>query len=419
MKKIIAMLLALMLLLGMTAVAEEAAANTAVLTLGNASVSMNGETVDLEGMTATLSLNAADAEAPTLALSIDNDEGTLAAVYAQIKGNQFLISADGLDHTYAQEIPEIPSLPVEQLPSLIAAMVPVLDTLVLPPFTGVTIPKMDISGLLGEFATTQNADGFDFEIPAEMVKMILNLLVQAASQANIAQEQLDQVQQMLESMDVALAGSLVDTGDSQVVSIDLLMSSDGENYDTAVANLTISSVENSALVTVGVVMDSSGVPTPVATIGLDSDPDAATLDFEINAGVATIRFSLFNEDGLQKMSLTVEAQGNESAYLEFDYGTQDGVDIVCLAVSAGGADITFAVGTIKGDDSRTGTINLDMVNGEQKLNFSADAEMYLGMADSGITMPADVRPFSEFDQNEFSGVLAPVMEYLNTLEPAA
>ena len=427
MKRIIAVLLALMMLMGMTAFAEEQAGPTAaVLQLYDVNVTMGDQSVDIEDLAAVLALDASSDAETRIALNVASSEEVLSMVIAKLAEGKIKLAMSGSDYTYVEQIPEIPNVPVEQLPSLFAALVPALDAAVLPPVPAISIPKADLSGLLSGFATSQTAGGYEFEIPHEQIIGFARQLVQLAGYLGLPEQvtsQLPQISSALDSIDqsgvkISLAGSLEDDGASQVVTAGLYLSAAG---DSPMGVLTFESAENNVGIGLDVAMDPSADPARVAEVAITSDPAARTMDFVLNAGVANIALSIYPEAEMQKISLTGEA-GDEQAYLEFGYGKQDGDDLVTIAVVAGGAVIAFAVDTVMGDDgTRVGTVGLNVGMGEQSVNVTGNLTMYLDDALdlSGYEMPAEERSFSELDQSELQATFTPVMEYLNTLEPAA
>ena len=414
MRKILAILLAMLMLIGTTALAE---GDAAVLTLDNVTMQTQGQNINIQGLTASLVLENIN-DLPSLALLIDGDGQPLVTAVAQLTSKQCCFAVDGMDHGYVSDLPaqamgQLAQFGDEGMATLLPMLVPMFDQLVLPAFSGVDIPKLDMTGLLGSFMTGSNT----FEVPAEQVSALLDQLVQLAQAQSGAIEGLDQVTAMLEQMKssgigFAIEGTIDDDGTAQTVSAGVCLAMGSTATDQELARLTVTSSQNNFQAVLSVT-DAGDV----LTASLVSDPSAAQLQFSMDvAGQASMSFVLFSEDGLQKASLDI-AGGGQQVSLQFAYGQQGGADVVSFGGQAADSNASFEINTAMGSDGvRTGTLTISADQAGTSNIIGADVTMYTGDAIdlSGFTMPSDMRPMDQIDNEAIGNAFAPVMDYIGS-----
>lgn len=412
MRKILAILLAVVMLLSAAALAEGSAA---VMTVSNVNMQTGGQAIAINGMDLHLVLQNVN-NLPSVALLVDGDGQALATAVAQLSSKAFSFAVDGMDHGYTMDLPAEQAAQLAEVGDdgmailLPLLLVPALDSAVLPPFAGANIPKADMTGLLSGFMTGANT----FEIPYEQVNALLDQVLQVAKSQGSAIEGLNDAIEMVDQlkssgMGVAIRGDIADDGATQTVTGNIHLAQNGTVMDEPIATLTVVTAENSFNASLGVAGDG------VMTASLVSDPAAARIDFNLDvAGAAGATFALFNEDGLQKANLDING-GSESgsALLEFAYGEQNGSDVVHFGGTAGGSTIALDVNTVKGADGvRTGTLSLIA----DDTAISGDVTMYTGdeIDLGGFTMPSDLRSFEQIDGDAISAAFEPVMDFLGT-----
>ena len=416
MKKLFAILLAALLLLNIGAFAEGAATMTA----NNVRIETMGQTIEIPGLNCTLALDTIN-DLPSLALLIDGDGQSLFRAIGQMTTTQFQFAVDGMDHGYFEPLPadsleQMAQVDPAQLAQAMPALIPGLNSLELPAFTGIDIPKLELDDMLSKYITTQNAGSYDFEIPHEEVNELLEMLVQAGrAQGTEGIEEMAQMLQMMKNqgMGLTVRGHVVDDGSTLNASAGLFMVQNGTVSTYEIASLTVVSSLNSFQGDLS--MAANGNTSNVMTVTLTSDPAAATLDFSMDvAGTMTITFNMFKEDGLQKAALRM-SESSGSTDIVFAYGQQNGQDVVDLCIKSADMDFDLAVNTAMGADNvRTGTLTMTVNGSGTDMLLTADIEMRTdGQIDVGdFTMPSDLRPFSEMNDSEFTAAFQPVSDYI-------
>ena len=412
MKKIMAILLAVLMLLGASAFAEGTAA---VMTVDNINLSVPGQSIALDDLAASVALDSIGGAASIVGLVEGGGEKLVTAV-AQIADGNFAFTVDGLDHAYGAALPAQVAEQAGQLGALLPQILPSLDNLSLPAIPGITIPKLDLTGTLSSFSTGNGT----FAIPHEMIDALLDQLLQLAQSGSLNVPNIDQAVALLQQvkasgMSLAIQGTIVDDAAAQVVSADIYLVSGDNMSDAPLANLSLDTRENSLLFTLSV--DTGAGMSAVANATLSSNPDTAELNFDLNlAGIVTLGLGVFPEEGLQKIALDLSASGQQ-ANLEFGYGQQNGKDVVALSGAAAGASFAFSIDTAMGADGvRTGTLSLTASQRDQTIAFSGDITMQSGadLGLEGFTMPGDVRAFDQLDQSELMPFLQPAIDYISS-----
>ena len=184
MKKLLAMLLALMLLVVSAACAETAN----VITFNNATISTTtgGQTqnIELTDLSATLAAGL-PGEVPTIQLDVANGSEALLGAIMQIVDGKAVIEIDEVSKALAADLSAM-GVEGEDIIKAAFANLDQLSTVKLPRFTGVDIPKIDLislSALIGaEPATDESgAQVATFEVPYELIKQLLSMVGQYRS----------------------------------------------------------------------------------------------------------------------------------------------------------------------------------------------------------------------------------------------
>ena len=420
MKKLFAILLAALLLLNLGALAE---GNAATLKASNVRIETMGQKMAVSDLDITLGLGNVNS-LPSLALLINGGGENLFSALAQMTNQQLQFAVSGMDHGYCEPVPaeyleQMAQIDPATMAQLMPMLIPGLNEVALPPFTGTDIPKVDLGDMLSKYITAQDAGSYNFEIPAEEVNQLLDQLLQIAKAQGTSN--VDEAMQALEMMKqqnigFVVRGHVVDDGSILSAAAGLFLSQNGSVGTEEFANLAITSSLNNFRADLAV---STGSTTNnVMTVTLVSDPAAAKLDFDMDiAGEADISFKLFPEDSLQKAEFRIAESGSDLADIVFAYGQQGGEDIVGLTVHSKEADFSFAINSTMGADNvRTGTMTLSLKDANNDVLVTADVEMRTdGQLDEGsLTIPADLRPFDQMDEAAMSEAFNAVAEYIQS-----
>ena len=414
------LVLALLALLGAPAMAED---NAAVLMLDNVRVQSGDQTVDVQDLAVSLVLeNVGDL--PALALLIDGAGEPLATAIAQLTTQQLIIEVDGMDYGYAAGLPSAQAAQLAQvgqagLAQLIPALLPMLNEMTLPTFTGADIPRLDLTGVLSEYITMTGNGTSEFEIPAGVIDDLLDQALQLARAQGKNLSQLDTAIELLEGLKaegkgIAIKGTIADDGSVQKIDGDILLIN-GKGKTSNVAGVSFISAMNSWRLAVSV--RKGFLTLNVVTASLISRPAENRVDFGFSVfGGVDFSMALFTEDGLQKVTFVADGLG-ERARLEFDWGRQADGDLVSLAAQFSDVDLSMVLKTaVEADGARTGSFVWGLTNGDSAAGLSADVTMYTGEGIdlSGIAIPEDLRPIDQFDADAVAAAFKPVSEYISS-----
>ena len=421
MKKLFAILLAALLLLNVAALAE---GHAATLTANNIRVEAEGQKIVIPGMDFILGLDNVNG-LPSIALLIDDDGQRVFTALGQLTSRQFNFAVSGMNNGFYALLPAEAAGTLAQvgdagLAMMLPQLLPGLDEIALPPFTGVEIPKVDLGDILSAYITNRNGDSYDFDIPYEEVYNLLDQVLRLAREQGTNVDQVDEALQTLEqlkamNMGFALKGNVADDGSTLTATADVYLVQNGVTSPGEVATIILTSSQNDFRI--GMTVSENGAKIDVLNMSLVSDPAAATLDFDMNiASEILVSFDLYSEDGLQKAVLGIDG-GDDSMRFEFDYGQQGGKDIVILSIDAQGVRFDLSVNSVMGADNvRTGEMSLAVNYAGSGVLITADIEMRTdGTLDVGsFTMPGDLQPFDQMDSNALVEAFNPVIERIQS-----
>ena len=442
MKKILALLLALMMALGMVAMAEEVDPAQTALICGfeniklAATVDGQSQSIDLSELIATVVIDTED----TLRFvgQVDKGDENLIFGVAELVGDKLHYSMSGAERTFEADLPEQALAQIgDQDPAVLAEMLraalPALLAFKLPQLGAISLPKADLSSLVGLFASdTSEADGattMEFSIPSEIVNMLIQQLGEAVKGAagNIPQgDQITAVIDQLQSsgLSFALNGTLSDNGDEQTVALSIHMAQEDQVAEDPVLILNTYSAQDNF--TLGVDLPSEDGSYTIGQLTVVTNPDEETLDVGLDmAGMASLEVNFYKADGMQHGDLTFAA-GDFHTGLSIVYGEQqDGVDYYDISGSAdtyGSFQITM---TESADENGVygGDFSVSVESNQMNLDASGDYFAYMDDYDmGGYTLPEEVVPATEMTQEESQAAAQPLMEYLNSIvgaQPAA
>lgn len=432
MKKTIALLLAMLMLLSAAAFAEEAAPAHSALVAELSNISLQftsgeeAQSIDLTGLTVAGGLNAEDGL--DLILEADTDE-TLAMAVGQVTKDTFNVAVQGLDKVYAADISQYTgNINFDEMVAGVRSMLPGLMKMELPMVPAINIPKLDLS-VLPMILPASNGDESSFEVPWETLSALADQLIQNADAVTSKVPQLAQVIDLLNmlkenGLGLALKGKVEDAGDVQTTTVDLYVVQGEEVSPDALATLTFETMENNIVLTLS--MAGEGGATTLMEIKVVSDPAIPEVDFtmDIMGGMASLAISEYPEDGMQRLAMDLQAQGTENVSLELGYGKQDDMDaVLCnLAANTSAANVAFSLNAataLVDDETRAGSLAVAMTAPDGS-HIGATADLAIVLTDldmSTFEMPAETVDISELQNADLNTALQPLMEYLSGLAP--
>ena len=433
MKKLLAIIVALMLLTASVAMAETAT----VLTIASPvlTVSQQGQsaTYDMTGLLIVESAGMAGGTTPTVQLGVVNGDDTLLDAEMQVIDGKMVVAVQGMSQPLAVDLSAAGAQGQEFIGAMFEAM-PKLAAMKLPAFPGVTIPKLDLMSLGSMLGATGDGQSATFDIPYEMVQQLLSMLTEY--KAVIPESISDQVGPVFDMIDqmnangmgVALKGTITDDGATGTLAVDVLPVSGGVTASESAATISFISAENQINLIVDVHQGEDTMP--LGQIALTSDPAAKELNFSVDimGGMMNLAGSLYPQDGLQVAALELVAQ-DQKASISLIYGDKDGANYVDFAFQVEGQAAMECVTETYGDEgNEMGSMTLTADAAGNQFQLDADIMQavtedttFENIADAANAI--DVTSLSEEDkaalQEELQGVLGGLMEYFSTLQPAA
>ena len=426
MKKIIALLLSLMMLLGMAAFAEEELDPALVCCISNIVIeaTTNGETtaMNLEGLETYLSLDTSDGLA-LVAQAFNGDDSLLLAL-AKVVGTQMHFSIEGMDKTYVADVPNLQGQDTAGLGESIRPMLPALLDLQLPMIDVGSLPKLDLVPVVSMVGAQTEGDITTFSMPSEIIDALLDQILEALKGTETSVPGMEQALAMLEQlrasgMSVALSGQVVNAADKQTTTLDIYPVTNGQTAESAVMTLTLTSAEDD--LTLAVDVNNGAQVMNVAQLQIQTEAATKSLVGTLDiAGMMKFDLALFREGGLQKATLTLESNMDASFALTLAYGKDGGQDMMDLSFAAG-EDAAFEIVTHSAagsDGAVQGTMEVSAAGNGSSFHVTADFEKFLGSLDlGGYELPAETAPIEEIQSAENSEALqtalAPVIEYFN------
>ena len=433
MKKLIALLISALMILSMTAIAETAEDTALIARISNIALDINAngeeQAVNLDGFEAYLSLDTADGV--SLIGQAFNGDDPLALAVLKVADGQVQVVIGGVDKTYVIDVEQLKGVDLNSMGQEMRAALPGLVNMQIPMIPAISLPKLSISPILGMFGT-QEADGsVSFSVPSEMVDTLLDQVLEIAkgSMTSLPAQTQETVQQLLGAVEqlrasglsFALDGSAKDDGESETITVNVYLASQGQTSEDPVAVLTFVSKQDVATLNLDVPSDSGFMTVAAVNVTTADGNLEAALDI---AGMMQFSLSIFQEDTVQYISLGIGGAAMEGASMgaELSYGKIDEGDLAKLVVNGGEAFNIEAtcVTESTSDVSNAGKFSLFFDAQGTSLNLTADIEEFLGSVNLGdFTMPETTAPIEELESEEgqaaVSEALAPLVEYLNSL----
>lgn len=424
MKKIVALLLSVLMILSMAAVAEEALDPALVTRVSNLVIesTADGETsaLNLEGLEAYISIDTTDGLS-LVAQAFNGDDSLLLAV-AKLVDTQIQLAIDGVDKTFAQDVAQLQGQDTAALGELLRPALPQLMNVKLPPIALGSLSKIDLVPVVGMLGAETEGDTTTFAVPSEIIDTLLDQLLDALKSTGSSIPGLDQVLPMLEQlraagMSLALSGQIVDAADQQTTRLEIYPVTNGETAEAAVAVLTLTSAQDALSLQVDIPSDEDVMT--VATLNVETAADnsaIATLDI---AGMMQFSLAVYQDNGLQYVALTMDSGFEASFAVTLCYGENGAEDIFEVTFATGDdAGFDLIVNTTATEEGTQGSFELTTSGEDSGLHVTADFEEFLGSIDLGdFTMPTEIVGMEELESEEnaeaLQTALMPLIQYIS------
>lgn len=343
MKKLLAVVLALMLVLASAACAERAKVMT--YSKPYLALTTNGEHRETDLSSLSVRLAGGTPEGiPTIQAEVLKSGKVVERGVMQYIDGKLYLQADGLTRTYVADFTTLGANGQSAADTVFAGVDHLLDFR-LPAFEGVTIDKIDMTFLAmftGSMVSTDENGrrSASIEVPYLMVKQLLGMAsryrgsVPEAAQA-YAGPLFDLIDRMLESdSGFALKGTVAGTDKGSALSLKVYPVEAGVTAEAPTAKIKLKSSKNEIELTVDMYQGEAEIN--VVTFELKSKPSKAVLRFSLDVmSLVLAEGRLAKEDGAQVVSLEVNALGQKTqAYAR--YGAADGVDFMDVSLNIPG-----------------------------------------------------------------------------------
>lgn len=392
MKKWMSILLATLLMLTACAIAETTPAGVEgfEIKLSNpqyvTGTAASEECYDMAGLSAAILGSVPSSGIPSLSVQVNNNEENLLAAVAQFVGQDVIISADGVSNAYTVNLQSLLAMKginvdiidivnqVQQASLVLGTNVaPALSTadVQMPETINIDIPKVSLKPFLESFITDSATleDGSDaqyFQIPYTVINSYASSLLQYAEAMQLPAEValfIEMINQMIATNSgILLDGIIITTPESESVSCNVHLVSNGEVSPQMIFNIEQSSAENSY--TLGVyplgVYPGADVnnTNSFLTIQLSSDPASGETALSIrllDSYIVTV--IVYADEGLQRLYLAYSDIAGTAVQFDIGYGKNgegdDVLDIMFVLGNQMEAYFTF-VGTPYEDENAFG-----------------------------------------------------------------
>ncbi|MBR1558691.1 MAG: hypothetical protein IJ646_00470 [Clostridia bacterium] len=435
MKKILALLMAMLMVIGMAAVAETADAKPTLLAgLSNVNLTVtdgsgNAQNIALEDLYLSAILDTKDGV--QFVLQADQDEDMLCYLTGKLDGDKVVVAASGLDKAYEAEIPNNPIVGTEDLPGMLRAALPAMMSLKLPMLPAISLPKADLTPLVSLLgAQSTEADGVTtttFSVPAEIVSMVIDQAADLLSATVESTPQLAQFSQLIgqlkeSGLSFALEGTIADTEAEQSTTIAVYLATDGQTAADPALYLNMYSTVNNFTLAVDLPTEDSSYT--IGQLTLVTDPDADTIDLGIDfAGMATLTVNFYKQAELQVAAVSLDVFGTEMG-MQLSYGVKDDKDYVSFSGHSDAGEFTMEDTSVTEGDTAGGSFTLNFKTADMAIDLSADHFESLDDIDvSGYEIPANVVPIDQFSDDDAATAFQPLIEYISGVlsaeQPAA
>lgn len=428
MKKIIALLLSILMVVSMTAFAEEETSPALVIRLGNIVIESTAggatNTTSLDGFDAYLSIDTTDGLS-LIAQAFNGDESLLLAVMKFVD-SQLHLAIDGMDKTFTQDVPQLAGQDTAALGEMMRPMLPELMNINLPMIQVASLPKIDLTGLVSMLGAQTEGVTTTFNVPAELIDMLLDQIIETGKTAAESVPGADQIFGMLEQLrasgfSFSLSGQIVDSPDQQTTAVNLYTVTEGQVAEAPVVTLNLVSVQDSMNLKVDVPNGEETMTIAELQLSTENDAFLGTLDL---AGMMQFSLTAYQEDGMQKAALNIESMMSDTIAVTLSYGNDGASNLFELNFAVGEtAGLNLLSASVPGDDGVSGNIDITYVNADNSVHITTDYEEFLGAVDLGdFTMPAETAPMDAAQDAEnaeaLQTALMPLLQYIAQFLPA-
>ena len=477
MKKILAMLLAVLMLLGMTALAEtaepEAVTETAEASeAAEAPAEESGEAAEAPAVESgeaaaeasaaeavpavndkpallnymyNIVINTTDAAGNVKSVSLDDlelnlvvdttnelqfvasaykGEENLAFAVLRLVNDRFRLSLKGVNRTFEIDVPQLEGQDTSAIPGAVRAMLPFLMGARMPMIDVPALPKADLGQLLQLYATETTESGgvstTSFEISEEatraLIQMLNGMLKTAASEQPNLQRFSGLIDQILASgVRVSVGGTIKNSLAAEDISLGIYLAPDEEAPEAPTFILNTHSALNEFRIAFDLPDENSTYT--VAQLTINTDPVGDTINANISAiDMLNIDANVLQHDGLQEISLSskvVDKNGN----VVLNYGTVDGLDHISVSGNMDGmGDFQCTTEAMMNDDGNyVGMQDWRANYGGNLTNTTMDFYEVLDNYDmGGYNMPTRIVSIEDMSQAEITAAFQPLMDALTS-----
>ena len=412
MKKILAAVLALMLLAASAALADPA--TKIVISQPVVTMTSGGQTQEtqINGLVAEIA-SGAYGEIPTIQLDITGDSEKLAGAVMQIVGSKLVMLAEGMSVPVCADLGD--TYDASMTPTLAQAM-PMLNELFnapVPQFEGLEIPLADLTQLVAAYADGEG----HFALSMDQVYDLAEAVLDAADSTGANISQLETAKMYLpmlrkSGMGIEIDGTAACDGTVSTLNANIYLVQNSKRDDSfSIAVNMESAVNHFGL----------EIPMLPVTFAMDSDPESKTLSVALQAaGEAEFLFRLYPQDGLTLAALSGKAS-DQSFDIGIGYGSQEDLDVFCLNMQAAGTAMNLRTDTLLADEIRTGKVKLTVENPDNTAEITADVAVLRDEAEIR-TIPnadeaVDVQNMTQAQQEQLSAeatqAFSGVVDFIN------
>lgn len=444
MKKMIAIVLSLLMLLSSAALAEE----TLVTTIYDPQLAITqGDqvmTVNMQDLNIVLSAGKAGG-VPTLNLDVFHKNDALLIGTLQIQGGKLLLDLESMTNTYCIPMPEQMAGTAQQGYDQLFDHLGDLHRMKLPMLPDIDLPKIDLAGALNAILTDAGAvDGgqkYTFELPYTMINQVISMVLpqlqQAAGNVPGIEQVIEPLNQLINSNSgLSIKGELIDKADRAELTADFYPVQGGTVAEQAAASLEINTEANGMFAQLKVLQGEAY--QSIADMALTTDAEDSGIYFVISVmnpqassdddELAHFTASAYPEGEVQYFDASVMA-GGQALDVSFSYGKQDGDDVAAFAlvVPDQAAVSLNQVAEVAENGDKDGTI---------AASFAADNQAFdLIAGETEVVTDASLRPVKDAEnaidlqtisdeqkaqfESELQQAMGALMGYIYSLEPAA
>lgn len=362
MKKIAAVILALMLLTASAALAAPASVITITNPVATVTAGGQTETRPIEGLAVQLAAGAYE-QIPTFQLDITGDDEKLAGAVAQIVGKHLVIQVDGTSTAVYGDMGDTYDPSLNASVAQVLPMLYQLFDLPVPQFEGLEIPLVDLTQLVANYMSGEGRFSLSADQVYDLLESMLALAegnAQLSSQIAMIKMYLPMLRQS--GMGIEIEGTVSCDGTVSNLSADIFVVQNSKRADGSIT-VTMNSTKNHFQV---------DVPMIETTFAMDYAPERTLLTVALAAmNEFDFNFRLFPQDGLTWAEFSGKADGQAFSF-SLGYGAQNGADVFCMNAEADDYILGMRADTNSNGQERSGKLSVYAQNQDTTAEIVGD-----------------------------------------------